>query len=347
MAPVLDVVEFLDPSGDEIVHRVPEAGSGEFRLGSQLVVREGQAAVFFRDGKALDTFGPGRHTLTTANIPFLTELLSLPFGGQSPFRAEAYFVSLRQLTELKWGTPEPIAYRDADLGVVRLRAHGSYSMRVGNPQLFVNKVVGTRGLVGTSAVQTFLRSVIISALTDSLGEQLRSLYDLPRQYEELAIAVRLKARDHFASLGLDLHALFVNAILPPDDVQKAIDERSALGAIGTENMPAYLQYKAGQALGDAAKGGEQGQGGAAATGMGLGVGAGLGMLIPQILGQAGKQGGGETVLLCSNCQAKVPQGSKFCPNCGIKFGEGVPCPNCKNPVPGGAKFCPHCGQDLG
>src|SRR6478672_7284120 len=113
---ILDVIEFLDPTGRQMVHRVPEDGSGEFRLGSQLIVRESQAAVFFRDGKALDTFGAGRHTLSTNNIPILTDLLSIPFGGKSPFRAEVVFVSLQEFIDQKWGTPEPIVYRDSELG---------------------------------------------------------------------------------------------------------------------------------------------------------------------------------------------------------------------------------------
>src|SRR5439155_5824803 len=123
---VLDVIEFLDPTGRQILHRVPEGGSGEFRIGSQLVVRESQVAVFFRDGKALDVFGQGRHTLTTANIPLLTRLLSLPFGGTSPFRSDVYFVARKIFTDLKWGTKEPVAFRDAELAMVRLRAFGVY-----------------------------------------------------------------------------------------------------------------------------------------------------------------------------------------------------------------------------
>src|SRR5438552_5173109 len=142
---VLNVVEFLDPTGRQIVHRVPEGGSGDFRLGSQLVVRESQVAVFFRDGKALDAFGPGRHTLSTANIPLLTGLLSIPFGGTSPFRAEVVFVSMNDHVDQKWGTSEPVAFRDSELGIVRLRAFGTYSMAIADPQMFVNKIVGTQG----------------------------------------------------------------------------------------------------------------------------------------------------------------------------------------------------------
>lgn len=346
MSPILDVIEYLDTSGDELVHRVPEDGSGEFRLGSQLIVRESQKAVFFRDGKALDTFGPGRYTLTTANLPLLTELLSLPFGGKSPFRAEVFFVTQRELIDLKWGTPEPIAFRDSELGMVRLRSFGTYSMQIANPQLFVNKVVGTMGYYGTAQVQNYLRSVIVSTLTDTLGETLRTVFDLPSQYQELGIAVRVKARDSFAALGLDLRTLFVNAVTPPDDVQKAIDERASMGAIGTSNMQSYLQYKTAQAIGNAGQGGGGEAGSTAQAGMGLGMGAGLGMLVPQIIQQAGQQAP-QQVLLCSNCQAKVAEGSKFCPNCGIRFGVGQACTNCNAPLAPGAKFCPQCGQPVG
>src|SRR5829696_6011961 len=134
---LLDVIEFLDPSGQQIVHRVPETGSGEFRLGSQLIVRESQRAVFFRDGKALDVFGPGRHTLSTNNIPLLTGLLGLPFGGESPFKAEVFFVSMREFTDMKWGSAQPLVYRDTEFGMIRLRAFGTYSIRVADPQLLV------------------------------------------------------------------------------------------------------------------------------------------------------------------------------------------------------------------
>lgn len=346
MAPIIDLIEVMERRPDELVQRVPENDSGEFRLGSQLVVRESQAAVFFRDGKALDTFGPGRHTLTTANLPLLSELLGLAFGGKSPFRAEVYFVTLRELVDLKWGTPEPIAFRDAELGMVRLRSFGTYSLQVANPQVFVNKVVGTQGTLRIAQVETYLRSVIVSALTDTLGDVLDTVFNMPRQYAELGIAVRVRARDAFAALGLDLRTLYVNAITPPEDVQKAIDERASMGAIGTANMPAYLQYKTAQAMGDAAKGGGAANAGAASTGMGLGVGAGLGMLIPQIIGQASQQQP-KQVLLCSNCRAEVPEGAKFCPGCGIKFGAGQACPSCQAPVPAGSRFCPQCGAKIG
>src|SRR5215212_4200597 len=154
---IFDIIEFHDATGQQMVHRFPESGSGEFRLGSQLIVREGQAAVFFRDGKALDVFGPGRHTLSTQNIPLLTDLLSIPFGGKSPFRAEVVFVNLADFLDMKWGTSEPVTFRDKELGMVRLRAYGTYSMAVADPQQFVNKIVGSRGLYDTNQIEDYLR----------------------------------------------------------------------------------------------------------------------------------------------------------------------------------------------
>src|SRR5215208_7892840 len=159
---LIDVIQHPSERSDEIVFRVPQQGAGEFRLGSQLIVRESQTAVFFRDGKALDTFGPGRHTLSTMNIPLLANLISIPFGGTSPFRAEVYFVNMADLIDMKWGTMEPVTFRDSEFGMVRLRAFGTYAMAINDPQLFVNKIVGTQGLYETGQIEDYLRSIIIS-----------------------------------------------------------------------------------------------------------------------------------------------------------------------------------------
>src|SRR5215210_119887 len=259
---ILDVIEFLDPTGKQIVHRVPEGGSGEFRIGSQLIVRESQTAVFFRDGKALDVFGPGRHTLSTANIPLLTNLLSIPFGGTSPFRAEVVFVNMADLIDMKWGTMEPVTFRDSEFGMVRLRAYGSYAMAVADPQLFVNKIVGTQGLFETTQVEDYLRSIIVSRFNDIMGETMKTLLDLPSQYNELGAALRASVIDDFANLGLNLKALYVTAITPPEEVSKRIDERSGMGAVG--DMQRYMQFQAAQAMGNLAQGGGGGDAGGAA-----------------------------------------------------------------------------------
>ena len=339
MARIFDVIEWFDPSGRELVHRLPEWGSGDFRLGSQLIVRESQAAVFFRDGKAMDTFGPGRHTLTTANIPLLVNLISIPFGGETPFKAEVYFVNLREFLDQKWGTPEPIALRDAELGMVRLRAFGTYSMQVKEPQLFVNKIVGTQGLYDTNDIGGFLRSILITRLTDLLGETKKSLFDLPRFYDELSAGMRAKSSDDFSALGIDLKTLYISAISPTEETAKAIDDRAAMGAIG--NLQAYLQFKTAQAMTQAAA---SGAGGVAATGVGLGAGVGMGAMMAQMMGQAMQPGA--ATMICPSCAAQIPARSKFCSQCGAKIGEELICPNCKADVPAGSRFCTNCGAKI-
>ncbi|HIQ01345.1 MAG TPA: SPFH domain-containing protein [Anaerolineales bacterium] len=285
MARVFDVIEFVDESGREIVHRFPERGSGDFRIGSQVIVRESQAAVFFRDGKALDVLGPGRHTITTANIPLLVDLIGKAFSGETPFKAEVYFVTTREFLDMKWGTPEPITIRDPVLRMARLRAFGTFGMSVADPQLFVNKIVGTQGLYRTSDVEKFLRSIVITKLTDLLGEMEKSILDIPAMMEELASGVRAKAADDFTARGINLTAIYIESISPTEETAKAIDEAAAMGAIG--DMSAYMQFQAARAMRDAAR--QEGGAGLASAGVGLGAGAGMGIAMAQMMGQAMQQ----------------------------------------------------------
>ncbi len=273
MARIFDIVEIPDMRPDDMVRRFPPQGSGDFRLGSQVIVRESQAAVFYRDGKALDTFSAGRHTISTNNIPILINLLGPLFSGKSPFKAEVYFVNMREFLEMTFGTPHPITMRDKELGMVRLRAFGNYRIQVSDPQMFVNKIVGTQGLYETEDIQNFLRSMLVSSLTDLLGSAKLSIFDLPAMYEELGAGLRAKLNDRFQELGLNLKQVVLQSVSPTEDTEKAIDERASMGAIG--NLDAYLKFKAARAMGDAA----QNQGGGAGTGagMGVGLGAGIGM----------------------------------------------------------------------
>ena len=283
MARIIDVVQVPDQGSNQMVSRVPDTGSGDFRLGSQVIVRESQAAVFFRDGKALDTFGPGRHTISTANIPLLINLIQLGTSGQTPFTAEVYFVNQRDFIDMKWGTPEPISLRDPDLGLARLRANGRYSMAISDPQMFVAKIVGAQGLYQTSQIEDYLRTIIISRLTDLLGESKKGLFDLPGMFDEMSAAIRVKVGEDFDALGITLKQMFLGSISPTEETQKAIDERASMGAIGDMNK--YMQYSAAKAMREAAaSGGEAGS--SASTGVGLGAGMGMGVGMAGMISQA-------------------------------------------------------------
>lgn len=340
-----DIIEWLDDTGKEIVHRVPESGSGEFRIGSQLVVRESQEAVFFRDGKAMDALGPGRHTLTTQNIPFLAELAGMAFSGDgSPFRAEVYYVNKKTFTDMKWGTKEPIIFRDKELAMVRLRAFGQFSIRVSQSQLFVNKMVGTEGRYTAEAVESFLKGIIISRLADLLGESLQSIFDLAAKYDEIATLGKARLADDFEKYGLQLVDFYINAITPPDEVQKRIDERTSMAALGVND---YMRYKTATAVSDAAQ--NTAGGGGAATGVGLGAGVGMGAAMAQMMagsmfqpqGGSGQAAAGAALVVCPNCSKQVPP-AKFCPECGKPMGRV--CPKCGAALANGAKFCPECGS---
>ena len=286
MARIFDVVEYPDAMRDEIVHRFPESGYGDFRIGSQVIVRESQMAVFFRDGKALDVFGPGRHTIATANVPLLIDFIGKAFNNRTPFTAEVYFVSMREFVDKKWGTPQPIIVRNPGmgLGVALLQGFGSYSFQVADAQQFVTQVVGAQGVYRTRDIENRLRDVLLSDLTDLLGETAanKSVVELIGLVNELSAGVRAKAQDHFQSLGLTLKAFLIANLKPSD---KSAEELRAMGML---DMQTYTQLQAADAMRDAA---QNPSGGAGLT-AGIGAGLGVGNVLQQSLqGMTGKQGG--------------------------------------------------------
>jgi membrane protease subunit (stomatin/prohibitin family) len=352
MTQFLEVIEWLDDTGVEIVHRYPQEGSGELKLGAQVIVRENQAAVFFRDGKGLDILGRGRHTLTTLNLPILTKVLSLPWGFTSPFRAEVCFVSLKVFTNMRWGTKDPVAFKDNRFGLIRLRAFGTFTMQVTQPLLFINTLVGTQGSFGTADIEDYLREVLVSRLNDFLGEHVESLVELPSHYDEMAVAVKTRLAEDFRKYGAQLVDFFISRITPPEEVQKMIDERAGMAAVG--DMESFLKFKAAKAIGDAAVagGGASGESGPAA-GMGLGVGAGMGMMIPGMLYRTmGLEGASHEKIAerglvdCPECHGEVPLDSRFCRHCGHQMVVIKKCPRCDKNVTATANFCPACGIDL-
>ncbi|MBM3145772.1 MAG: helix-turn-helix domain-containing protein [Chloroflexi bacterium] len=284
MARIFDVIEYADEMRDHIVQRFPEKGSGDFRIGSQVIVREAQAAVFFRDGQALDTFGPGRHTIATANIPRVIDFIGKAFNDRTPFTAEVYFVSTREFVDRKWGTPQPIIVRNPGmgLGVALLQGFGTYSFEVADPQQFVTQVVGSLGVYRTGDIEDRLRGVLLSDLTDLLGETAaaRSVVELIGLVNELSASVRAKAQDHFNSLGLSLKSFIISNLKPSD---KSAEELRNMGML---DMATYTQLQAADAMLAAAQNPSGGAGLTAGIGAGLGVGS---VLQQSLQGMTGAQ----------------------------------------------------------
>jgi len=273
----LEVIQFLDETNSSLIQRIPPGGSADIKFGAQLIVQENQEAIFFRDGRAMDRFGPGRYTLTTANLPIITRLLTLPWE-QSPFQCQVYFIGKQTFLDQKWGTRQPIPLRDAEFGMVRLRSFGKYSFRVTDATVLLNTLVGTQGKYTTAEATSFLRDLVVARLTDLLGTLGLSLLDLPARYDEIASATRAKVAEDFEKYGLELVDFFINAITPPEEVQRAIDARSSMGAVGDLN--AFMKFQAAQSMSRLAE-----QGGASGP-MGMGMGAGFGMMLPGMIQQA-------------------------------------------------------------
>jgi excisionase family DNA binding protein len=286
MARIIDVIEYPNEMAEEIVHRFPESGGvADYRLGSQVIVRESQRVVFFRDGNALDVFGPGRHTIATANVPLLTQKLQDWFAsGKTVFPAEVFFVSVKEFANRKWGTPQPIIVRNPGmgLGVALLQGFGSYSYQVGDPQQFVTQIVGAQGAYRTNEIEDRLRTMMLSILQDVLGETTaaRSVVDLIGLTEELGAAVRAKAQDDFAAIGLTLKSFYIGNLKPSE---KSAQELRDMGML---DMATYTQLQAADAMRDAA---QNPSGGAGLT-AGIGAGMGIGNLMQQATSGA-MQGG--------------------------------------------------------
>jgi membrane protease subunit (stomatin/prohibitin family) len=266
---LIDIVEWVDDSQHTLVFRFPRY-QNEIKNGAQLVVRPGQSAIFVDQGEIADVFEPGRYELDTENLPVLSTLRGWKHGFSSPFKCEVYFVSTRQITDLKWGTPNPVMLRDADFGPIRIRAFGTYSLRAIDPKILLKELVGTSGVFEAEEVGELLRSIIVEAFTSMLGQAKIAALDLAANYRDLSEQLRARVRERIDDeYGLDVPALFiVNVSLPPE-VEKALDTRTSMGVIG--DVGRYQQFQLGNALLAAA----QNPGSGANQAFGLGAGFAL------------------------------------------------------------------------
>lgn len=262
---LIDIVEWLDPSNDTLVSRF-ERYNNEIKHGARLVVREGQTAVFVNEGQLADVFAPGTYALATANLPILSTIQGWKYGFESPFKAEVYFVSTRRFTDLKWGTKNPIMLRDVEFGPVRLRAFGTYAIRVKDAAAMIREVVGTDGHFRTEDITAQLRNMIVARFADLLGESKIPILDLAGNYDELGEFVRERIQKEFNTYGLELTKMLVENISLPPEVEAALDKRTEMGVIG--DLRKYTQFQTAEALRDAARN----EGGTAGAGMGMGMG---------------------------------------------------------------------------
>jgi membrane protease subunit (stomatin/prohibitin family) len=334
---LLEVIEWEDSTKDTVVYKYPLTDRDEIMNSSTLIVRPSQVAVFVHKGQVADVFAPGTYKLSTENIPILTKILSLPTGGKVRIKADVYFVNTKQFNGLKWGTQNPVMMRDTDFGNVRIRAFGIYSFRVSDVKVFMEELFGTNPLYTLADMTDYIRPQIIQGVTDAVAESKISALDLAANYKEFSKDVVEYSQEEFAKLGLKLVSLVIENISLPEEVEKALDERTKIGVM-EDKMGTYTQYQAANAMRDAAQ--NQGGGNLAGLGIGLGAGRGIGELFAENFNTKNK----EEQVVCEKCGAKMKANAKFCPECGAR--KGAVCPKCGAALSKNAKFCPECGTSL-
>ena len=362
---LLKVIEWADNSSDTLVYKV-DTRKNVIKRGSTLTVREGQVAIFCDKGRMADVFQPGYYKLDTDSLPVLTSLLSWKYGFESPFKSEVYFVNTNRFTKQRWGTANPIMLRDPDFGAVRVRGYGTYSFRVKDAYAFMTELSGSHSTYRTEDISDHIRSMLVMAISDAMGESGIPVVDMASNLMELSEEVQKSLEKRFDELGLELSDFNFENVSLPAELEKAMDENARLG-IMRKNVDVYTQLAQAEALKNAAK-----NPGMAGSTMGAGLGLGMGMQMMNAMGNMGKPVAATKA--CPKCGTQVPADSKFCTCCGARIDEpagggicakcgaklapgakfcsecGTPaqsvCPKCGAKISGSAKFCPECGQKL-
>ncbi len=318
----IDVIEWVDDSQDTLVYRFP-THNREIQMGSSLIVRETQQALFVYQGEIADAFGPGHYVLETQNLPLMTTLQHWTHGFNAPFKSEVYYFNTRQFTDLKWGTPNPITIRDPEFGVIRLRAFGIYAMRIVDPRQFMQEVSATAEVFRVGMIENQLRKSVITRLSDFFGEAAHPFLDYAANLNEFSSALGEALKPDFARYGLSLESFLIENVSLPEAVEKVLDQRAGMAAIG--NLDDYAKFQTASSIPDAAKT----EGGLA----GAGVGAGIGMVMGQTLGKSFGLGGEgqqqpaggkqqpKIMVRCLKCGELSEETARFCASCGNKLRE--------------------------
>ncbi|MBQ3157400.1 MAG: SPFH domain-containing protein [Clostridia bacterium] len=340
----IDVIEWTDNSSNTMVHKY-DMGGKEIMMGAQLTVRESQVAIFVNEGELADVYGPGRYELSTSNMPIMTKLQSWKFGFNSPFKADVYFVNTKQFLDRKWGTANPVMMRDAEFGMIRIRAFGVYAFKVADPMTFLREVFGTKKVTTAEDVEGQIKRTLVSGLSDAIAESKIPALDLAANYDELSNYALQAINPKILPLGITLTSFVIENISLPEEVEKSMDKRTSMGVLGDMNK--YTQYQAAEAMREAASTPNS----SAGAGMGMGAGMAMGQMFANTFNQQNQQPVQQAApaakgSFCPECGNPVAPNARFCPNCGAKQNAGAACPACGQAVTPGANFCSNCGQKL-
>lgn len=351
---LIDVIEYQTDDKRILAHRFDDGGK-QIMMGAQLTVRPGQMVVFVNEGEIADIFKEGRYELTTSNMPVLTKLRSWKYGFESPFKVDIYFIAVDDKIQQPWGTPSKIAVKDPDFGIIRIGANGYYSYKVAQPELFLKKLVATDSEFTVEECRPHLNGKIVTIFTDFFAESNVSFFEAYSNLMEFSKLVKTELTKNFEEFGLYLSDFMVREVRAPENVEKAMDDRAALGAMGGIDM--YQRKTMTDAMGEAAVKMAENESGGGIGPMGMQMGAGVAMggmmggmmgnMMPNQQSHANQtQQPAQPMILCPKCNAQQKQGTKFCSNCGnsmVSRQATTSCVKCGAAIAEGSKFCPECG----
>lgn len=334
------VIQWENVDSDLIAWKFPLERKEEIMRKSQLVVREGQKAIFVQEGKVADVFSPGTYQLSEIrNIPILTQMYNWKYAWESPFTGDIVYFSTKQFINNKWGTTNYILMKDKDFGMKRIKGFGSFSFSMSNPTFAMSELLGSEDGLRVSQVNEYFKKIITSILSNVIAESECSALELAGHYDDIAKMAKVKLVEAFEPMGVDIKAVFIENLSLSAEAEKTIDKRTSIGVM-SDSMSAYAQMESIGAMRDAAKN----NGGVAGMGVGMGAGLGIGKMFSDNINSASRPAQQE-VDVCPKCGANAKKGSKFCPECGAGLGK-ITCPKCGSQIKKSAKFCPECGQSL-